>query len=270
MTHPAGNMTVKDRIRAYWSARAATFDDDAGHKIEPTREAPLWRALITRALGPVEGCDVLDLACGTGEISQQLLDLGARVTGVDFAEPMLARAQAKLTGRDWCGVLDDAELLASQPDTSFDAVVARHLVWTLPDPDAAFRAWARVLRPGGRLLIVDGDWRHSRYPRRVLRDLADWLDPPEARGGALDDYRDLLDALKHRGGPSRTEVATELRNNGFQAIRPLSVRTIYGRGMVHAPLARRLRLRASARFALAAEKTEVRQNWVGFGPICGT
>ena len=253
MTDPAGNMTVKDRIRDYWSARAATFDDDAGHKIEPTREAPRWRELITRALGPVEGCDVLDLACGTGEISQQLLELRARVTGVDFAEPMLARAQAKLTGRPWCGVLDDAEILASQPDGGFDAVVARHLVWTLPDPDAAFRAWARVLRPGGRLLIVDGDWRNIGYPRRMLRDLADLLDPPEARGGALDHYIDVLRALKHGGGPTRSAVANDLRRNGFAAIAPLSIRAIYGRGMTHAPLARRLRLRASVRFALAAK-----------------
>jgi SAM-dependent methyltransferase len=43
-------------------------------------------------------------------------------------------------------------------DASVDAVLARHILWTLPDPQAALAGWARALRPGGRLVLVEGRW----------------------------------------------------------------------------------------------------------------
>ncbi|WP_080518844.1 methyltransferase domain-containing protein [Rhodopseudomonas palustris] len=55
--------------------------------------------------------------------------------------------------------LGDAEN-PMMPDERFDAVVSRHLVWTLPDPEAALADWLRVLRPGGRVVLVDCDWVH--------------------------------------------------------------------------------------------------------------
>jgi len=134
-----GNFDLKEEIRAYWSQRAAGFDAAPGHRIaEP--DAARWRGLMEAALGPLAGRHILDLACGTGEISQVMVAAGAKVTGADFSEPMLELATAKLAGRDWRGRLVDVETLASLPDASFDGAVTRHLVWTLTDPAAAFRA----------------------------------------------------------------------------------------------------------------------------------
>jgi len=248
----ASNVTVKDRIRDYWSARAATFDEEAGHGIEPHKEAPQWQALFSRALGPLAGQHVLDLACGTGQISRVLTDLGARVTGVDFAEPMLARARMRMQGLDWTGVLDDAELLATQADATFDAVVTRHLVRTLPDAPAAFRAWHRVLKPGRRVLIVDGDWRQVPAHLRVLRAVADWIERrKEDRALALD-YGDLWRQLSYGDGLTPEALQADLVEAGFAEFRQHSVVPIYLRGLLQPPLARRLRLLAARRFAMSA------------------
>ncbi|MDD7973110.1 class I SAM-dependent methyltransferase [Roseinatronobacter alkalisoli] len=256
---PLTNHSVKDRIRDYWSFRAATFDNDPGHAIEPVREAPLWQALITRTLGPVKGKQVLDLASGTGEISRQLLDLGADVTGVDFSEEMMHRAREKHAGRRWQGVLDDAEILASQPDAHFDAIMTRHLVWTLPDPDGAFRTWYRVLKPGGRILLVDGDWRSNGFPRNMLRALADWLEPGKDRPNARADYGDIMDHVKYGKGVDAMLLADDLAAAGFTGIRTYSLRDIYWRGMGHAPWPRRLRLMASRKFAMVAQRPLTKQ-----------
>jgi SAM-dependent methyltransferase len=246
------NLTVKDRIREHWSARAASFDDEPGHAIDPDREAPHWRALFARALGPLEGRRVLDLACGTGQISQVLTGMGATVTGVDFAEPMLDRARARMAGQRWTGVQDDAEVLATQADGTFDAVVTRHLVWTLPDAPAAFRAWHRVLRPGGRVLIVDGNWRQVPAPLRLLRALADRLESPRDDGSFGHDYADLWADLSYGSGLTAQALRRDLSGSGFAACRVHSVLPIYLRGLTQPPLARRLRLLAARRFAMSA------------------
>src|SRR5690606_14898727 len=104
------------------------------------------------------GHQALDVASGTGVISRLLCERGFSVTGLDFSEPMLerARAKAKARGLDARYVMGDAEntLLA---DAAYDVIMTRHLVWTLPDPAAAFADWFRVLKPGGKVLIVDAD-----------------------------------------------------------------------------------------------------------------
>lgn len=252
----ASNWSVKEEIRNYWSARAATFDDSPGHRIDDAVEAPEWKALFAEALGDLNGRRVLDVACGTGEISRMLLDLGASVHGVDFAEPMLARARAKLEGRDWTGSLSDAELLPMEPDAGFDAVVTRHLVWTLVEPASAFAAWRRVLRPGGRLLVIDGDWSKPSLRSRLLRALAARLAPDDshARGVDRGRHEEILKQVHYATGLSAAALRGDLADAGFDGFRRHDVRAVYRRGMRHAALAARLRLMATDRFAISAAR----------------
>jgi SAM-dependent methyltransferase len=148
-------------IAAYWDDAAPTFDEvpDHGLAAEPTRAA--WAALLDSWLPPAPA-DVLDLGCGTGSLSLLLAQAGHRVTGVDLAPRMVALAQEKLAAADL-----PARFLvgdAAEPPTGtdrFDAIVVRHVIWTLPDPAAALRAWVGRLRPGGRLVLVEGRWRES-------------------------------------------------------------------------------------------------------------
>lgn len=164
------NYSIRDEIREFWSERSKTFDQDVGHEIFSEAERRGWRRLIGKHLGPGDGRAVLDLACGTAVISHLLHGLGFRVTGADWAEGMLERARLKAEARSAPirFIMRDAENTL-EPDGTYDAITNRHLVWTLVDPPAAFAEWFRVLKPGGKLLIVDVNSTHAGLGTR-LRD----------------------------------------------------------------------------------------------------
>lgn len=251
------NHSLKDDIRAYWSKRAETFDTSTGHRIENSAEAPAWQALFTKALGPLAGKRVLDLACGTGEISRMLLALGAEVTGVDFAEPMLERARCKHQGAAFKGHLADVENLSLEEDDTYDAVINRHLVWTLTDPHAAFAEWFRVLKPGGKLLIIDGDWVNTPPLGKAIRAIAQRLaQRTGVHGNGVDmtEHNRIITDVHYAGGLQPSQLTADLGAAGFADMRTHSMRPVYWWGMRKAPLADRLRLMASRRFAISAMK----------------
>ncbi len=115
-----------------------------------------WAGRLERWLPPEPG-DVLDLGCGTGSLSLLASEQGHRVTGVDLSPAMLDRARAKLAGREAVFRVGDA---AAPPvgGQLFDAVLVRHVLWTLPEPDRVLRHWRGLLRPEGRLVLVEGVW----------------------------------------------------------------------------------------------------------------
>ncbi|MGG5820357.1 class I SAM-dependent methyltransferase [Falsiroseomonas sp. HW251] len=246
------NWSLKDEIAAYWSDRSAGFDDDIAHRIGDGAPAAAWQAMIAKALGPLEGKRVLDLGCGTGEVSRMLRALGASVTGVDLSEAMLARARSKLCPLNWRGFLGDAESLPDR-DATYDAVVTRHLVWTLPDAPAAFAAWARVLKPGGRLLVVDGDFVRPTPVGRVKQAIARWLAPPARRGD--EEVKARIQAQVHYRGGLRVHVLErDLARAGFGGFRRHDVARVYRAQVAGARLAVRLRVTAWERFAVSAVK----------------
>ena len=213
--HSLSNHSLRDEIREYWSERAAGFDNDPGHKIVDGAEKQAWQALFARHLGPAQGRALLDLASGTGEISLLCHDLGFQVTGLDWSEPMLERARAKASahGAKISFLQADAEQ-TMLPNASVDVIVTRHLVWTLVDPPAAFKEWRRVLRPGGQVLIVDGDFVTRSW---IGRGLARFL--PKATGPMALRHREILARVFFSQGARASHVAALLRDAGFSDIR---------------------------------------------------
>jgi len=142
-------------IRDWWDADAHHYDRSVGHAISDPVEAAAWRAALRRLL-PTLPSRVLDMGAGTGSLSLLAAELGHQVTALDLSEGMLDRARVKAEERGTAitFVVGKAE---SPPEGPFDAVIERHLAWTLPDPIAAFGAWRRVA-PSGRLVLFEGSW----------------------------------------------------------------------------------------------------------------
>jgi ubiquinone/menaquinone biosynthesis C-methylase UbiE len=158
-------MDLQQRLRSYWNTDAETYDNAPGHR--PTSEAAqaAWATAVARVLPPPPA-RVLDCGAGTGFLSLIAARQGHKVTALDISSAMLDRLRDR-AAQEGLGI-EVVEGAAEEPPTGpFDAVMERHLIWTLPDPVAALRAWRRVA-PMGRLILVEGVWG-SADPAETVR-----------------------------------------------------------------------------------------------------
>src|SRR5581483_6476425 len=118
------------------------------------------------------GGRILEVGVGTG-ISLPYYSNSSRVFGVDLSEEMLQKARRRVVERHLRNVerlaVMDAERL-DFPDASFDVVVAQYVVNTVPNPEAALDEFARVLKPGGEIVLLNRVGADA-GPRRVLEHL---------------------------------------------------------------------------------------------------
>jgi SAM-dependent methyltransferase len=148
-------MGFHDEIRRYWDEDSATYDNAPGHRPTAPAEQAAWATALARLLPPPPA-RVLDVGAGTGFLSLMAARLGHKVTALDISPGMLAklRVSAEAGGFD----VEIVEGRAEEPPAGpFDAVMERHLMWTLRDPVATLKAW-RASAPLGRLILVEGTW----------------------------------------------------------------------------------------------------------------
>jgi len=196
---------MTNEIRDDWDTQAATFDEEADHGLLDPEVRRAWLSLLRPNL-PAPPASVVDLGCGTGTLSVLLAEQGYDVRGVDISAPMVeaARAKAAAAGLDVRFAQGDAARPPYSPG-SCDVVLSRHVLWAVPDPSAVLGRWMDLLRPGGRLVLVEGHWftgggltaaacealvREHRQEATVqlLTDATLW-------GGPIDDERYLLVSL---------------------------------------------------------------------------
>jgi phosphatidylethanolamine/phosphatidyl-N-methylethanolamine N-methyltransferase len=127
------------------------------------------------------GGRILEVGVGTG-ISLPEYDADVRLFGIDISEPMLRKAQERVTALGLENIeglaVMDAERLTF-PDESFDVVVAQYVVTTVPNPEATLDEFARVLKPGGEIVLVSRVGAEA----GLRRTLEHWFARPASRLG---------------------------------------------------------------------------------------
>lgn len=132
-----------------------------------------WRRHAIAALALRRGERLLDLACGSGDLAAEAVSTGARVVGLDFSAGMLRTAAARGLGG---GLVRGDALALPLADASVDAVVSGFALRNFVDLPGAFAECARVLRPGGRVALLEVDrpasallrFGHGIYFRRIV------------------------------------------------------------------------------------------------------
>jgi phosphatidylethanolamine/phosphatidyl-N-methylethanolamine N-methyltransferase len=127
------------------------------------------------------GGRILDVGVGTG-ISLPDYSRANRIVGVDYSEPMLRKARERVIEYELdnveCVAVMDAKHLGF-PDASFDAVVAQYVITAVPEPEATLDEFARVLKPGGEIILVN----HIGAETGLRRAFEQWFSPMARRLG---------------------------------------------------------------------------------------
>lgn len=195
------------RLANLFDAVAASYD-----AVEVAFFGPIADELVFR-LAPIPGERALDIGCGTGQVVRRLAEavgVAGRVVGIDLSPAMVHEARAKMAAAGLADV-DFRVMDARDPDLpegSFDVIAASLVLFFLPDPAAALRAWSRLLTGSGRAGITTFAARDPRWEE--VDSVFDPYLPPA-----------MLDArTSGAGGPFATDegIAGLFTEAGFEAV----------------------------------------------------
>ncbi len=206
-TLPEGQVQAMfDRIAGVYDAMNSVMTAGLHHR---------WRrrAVDLAAVGP--GSKVLDVATGTGDLAIEAASRGAEVVGSDFSEKMLERARAKAPHIRF----EQADALAlPYPDDAFDAATVGFGARNFADLGRGLAEMARVVRPGGRVVVLEIT-QPTRPPLSTFFSL--WFDRLVPLAGRLagdpDAYTYLPSSVKRFPGPR--ELAAEMERAGLGELR---------------------------------------------------
>ena len=143
--------------RELFAPLAGTYDRYA--TVLSFRQDPRWRSFLASRLAVAPDETVLDVACGTGAVAVEVARRhGCRVTGVDQSPEMLAEGRRRVEA---AGLGDRIELEEARAealpfdDAAFDGLTFTYLLRYVDDPAATMRELARVVRPGGRIAMLE-------------------------------------------------------------------------------------------------------------------
>lgn len=171
-----------------------------------------WRARAVELAGVGPGSRALDVATGTGDLAIAIAETGAAVVGSDFSEGMLSRARTKAPELTWeWGDVRDLPY----DDDSFDAVMVGFGARNFGDLDAGLREMARVVRPGGKVVVLEIT-TPSRPPLSTFFRL--WFDRLVPLLGRFDDAYTYLPASVRRF-PDAQALGGRLADTGLHDVR---------------------------------------------------
>jgi demethylmenaquinone methyltransferase/2-methoxy-6-polyprenyl-1,4-benzoquinol methylase len=210
VTYESGTL-APDAVRGMFDRIAPVYD--AMNHVMTAGLDRRWRRLaVSEVVWP--GDRVLDACCGTGDLAVAAERRGGRVVGLDFSEPMLERARRKSGAIEW--VRGDA-LALPFGDGEFDAATVGFGVRNLADLEGGLEELARVLRPGGKLAVLE-----ITRPNGVLKPFFNlWFDVLVPLAGRIlpggEAYTYLPASVRRFPGPD--DLSRLFEHAGFEDVR---------------------------------------------------
>jgi arsenite methyltransferase len=160
------------------------FDEETSRKVEALYQTPeviAQRRQVLKALDLIAGEKVLDVGCGPGLLAYEMaasVGRDGRVCGIDTSEDMVAMARKRCADKAWTEFQKADATELPYPDESFNAAVSTQVYEYVADIPAALTELYRVMRPGGRVLIMDTDYGslviQTKDEARMERVLSAW------------------------------------------------------------------------------------------------
>ncbi|AAM05861.1 conserved hypothetical protein [Methanosarcina acetivorans C2A] len=184
---------------------------------------------------PGKGLSTPDVGCCTGEMSRILADVGHKVTGIDLSEKMLTVAKSKSPD----GIefrIGDAENPPFE-EGKFDAVVTRHVLWTLPNPEKALESWRNVLKSEGKVIVIDGIWDNGSLEMRLRQKIGEvMIRIVERNDISKDSYTAEMNAmLPNAKGVSLDKARGYMEKAGLKDVQAIGLADLVGIQKKHMP-----------------------------------
>jgi demethylmenaquinone methyltransferase/2-methoxy-6-polyprenyl-1,4-benzoquinol methylase len=208
-----------EKVRAMFAAIARSYD--LNNRVHSLWRDQAWRRYAVKVARVQPGEVVVDVACGTGDLTRAFAERtrASRVLGLDFTPAMLdlARAKPDLKGAAPIEYRAGDAMNLDLPDASADVLSIAFGIRNVADPARAIREFRRVLKPGGRLVILEFDKPRNALVRRVSDLYTGWIMPRTAtlisrdKSGA---YRYLPKSVE--GFMNRDELGRLIESSGFE------------------------------------------------------
>lgn len=150
-------MKYLEEIKSYWNKRAEGYSISNRESLE-SNDKEEYEKFLRKYIPKNKKCKTIDMGCGPGFLAILLADMGYESFAFDCTENMLAKAEEN--ARDLGVKIHTIQGDAQNPDiedNSFDLLVSRNVIWNLENPEKAYKEWIRILKPGGRIIILDGN-----------------------------------------------------------------------------------------------------------------
>ncbi len=155
-------------LEEVWTQDSAGYDEMIKEQLSNKKEVAYWMKELKHVLGD-EPKDILDVGCGPGFLTIIMKRLGHRVKAIDGSAGMVRCAAGNFAaaGMEVNVQEEDAVELPDESSSSYDVIISRDVVWTLYDPQKAFERWREVLKPGGNVIIYDGNYRRDQNSLKI-------------------------------------------------------------------------------------------------------